>query len=473
MKKNKGTKRALLGSVLVLLLCMAMLIGSTFAWFTDSTATAVNKIQSGNLDVELYSVSSDGTATPVNAGTKLFLENTLWEPGHTEVVTLKVANLGTLALKYRLGINIVKETPSTNVNNEEFSLSSYIKFALIDGEHNYADSAAAISAAEATGKATAISAEGEFDDTLYPTGTDGKASEKCVTLVVYMPTTVGNEANYKLDAEAPTIDLGISLEATQVPYESDSFGPDYDDEAWKVLNAEKVEKNGDIQKALDDALAEGTGYVQLTAQVEKTYTNADPYTKAIEVPRDAEAKIDFAENTLNIQSANGKNGIKADEGSKLTLSNGTITMNKAFGSSEGVVDADEGEIILDHMTVTNSTKDGVCVSAGSDGGKVTIKNSTVTGGSKYSAAVFCGSGSSVVIQNSTIDGHIRAMVNAKIEIRGGDYTKATLDGESKTNIIVYSGIFSIDPSASSECKVDAGSTVVDNGDGTWTVTANA
>lgn len=469
MKKNKGTKRALLGSVLVLLLCMAMLIGSTFAWFTDSTATAVNKIQSGNLDVELYSVSSDGTATPVNAGTKLFLENTLWEPGHTEVVTLKVANLGTLALKYRLGINIVKETPSTNVNNEAFSLSSYIKFALIDGQNNYADSAAAISAAEATGKATEISAEGEFDDTLYPTGTDGKASEKYVTLVVYMPTTVGNEANYKLGAEAPTIDLGISLEATQVPYESDSFGPDYDKGAWDSLTAVKVEQNGDIQAALQEALAEGTGNVQLTESVEKTFTGTDS-TNAVKVPENGEAKIDFAGNELNITSASGKNGIKADKGSSLTLSNGTVTMNNTYGSGYPVIKADKSEITLDGMTVTLTAESGSCVHAGSDGGKVIIKNSTVTGpNSKYSNAVGTGSQATLEITNSTINGGIRVENNGNLIIWSGNFVNAQFyfGGSSGTHI-VYAGTFAVNPTTAG-LRLAEGSTVTDNGDGTWTV----
>ena len=51
MTSSKSTKRALLTSVLALLMCVAMLIGTTFAWFTDTASTAVNKIQAGNLDV--------------------------------------------------------------------------------------------------------------------------------------------------------------------------------------------------------------------------------------------------------------------------------------------------------------------------------------------------------------------------------------------------------------------------------------
>ena len=53
MTNRKSTKRALLGSVMAMVLCLAMLVGATFAWFTDTASTGVNKIQAGNLDVQL------------------------------------------------------------------------------------------------------------------------------------------------------------------------------------------------------------------------------------------------------------------------------------------------------------------------------------------------------------------------------------------------------------------------------------
>ena len=53
MTNRKSTKRALLGSVVAMVLCLAMLVGATFAWFTDTASTGVNKIQADNLDVQL------------------------------------------------------------------------------------------------------------------------------------------------------------------------------------------------------------------------------------------------------------------------------------------------------------------------------------------------------------------------------------------------------------------------------------
>ena len=112
MTQSKSTKRALVTSVLAMLVCAAMLIGSTFAWFTDSAASGKNKIVAGNLDVELeYAAefNDEGTVktwSPVDADVSLFSEfekdgvtKNLWEPGHTEAVYLKVRNAGTLALK--------------------------------------------------------------------------------------------------------------------------------------------------------------------------------------------------------------------------------------------------------------------------------------------------------------------------------------------------------------------------------------
>ena len=53
MNNTKTTKRALMSSVMAILICIAMLIGTTFAWFTDSASTAVNMILAGTLDVAL------------------------------------------------------------------------------------------------------------------------------------------------------------------------------------------------------------------------------------------------------------------------------------------------------------------------------------------------------------------------------------------------------------------------------------
>ncbi|MGN1095502.1 MAG: TasA family protein, partial [Eubacteriales bacterium] len=113
MSKTKTTKRALLSSVLAMLLCVTMLIGTTFAWFTDTASTAVNKIQAGNLDVALEMKDSDGNWVDAEGETLAWQkaagaesEAVLWEPGCTyQLPELRVVNKGNLALKYRIVIN--------------------------------------------------------------------------------------------------------------------------------------------------------------------------------------------------------------------------------------------------------------------------------------------------------------------------------------------------------------------------------
>ena len=259
MAKKHSTKKALMLSILSLVLCFSMLVGTTFAWFTDSVTSANNIIKSGNLDVELYYQAEGQTDwTKVTENTNVFKADTLWEPGHTEVVKLKVVNEGTLALKYHLGVNVASEIGSVNVNDEAFKLSDFIKFGIVDGAQTYTRDQA-IAAVDAT--ATALKTAYNSGTTALEAKNDGNTDEKIVTMVVYMPTTVGNEANAKTGAAVPTINLGINLYATQMTAESDSFNDQYDKNAIIVTNA------AEAQAALDNAepgttikLAPGVNY---------------------------------------------------------------------------------------------------------------------------------------------------------------------------------------------------------------------
>ena len=223
-----NNKKALLSSAFALVLSVAMLIGTTFAWFTDTASTAVNKIQAGNLDIELAYKNSTtrGEFKEANKETPVFDNNALWEPGHVEYVVLKVSNTGSLALKYKLGINIASETGSTNVNNNAFKLSDYIRFAVLNDDQSSLDRDALVAAAT---DSKLIKEGYTAENHLTATGTDN--SQKVVTLVVWMPTDVGSEANHKTEVTAPSIDLGISVAATQDTVEKDSFDNTYDKDA--------------------------------------------------------------------------------------------------------------------------------------------------------------------------------------------------------------------------------------------------
>lgn len=234
MKKSKATQKALLVSIVSLLLSCLLLIGSTFAWFTDSVTLPKNRLASGYLDIELY----HGAALDekVDENTSLFSDS-MWEPGHVEIVKLKVCNKGTLALKYQFGINIAEEQNSVNVDDKSFRLSDYIEFAVLKDPKDFSDDdegrKAAVSAAKEAGtvKISELAKQESQKGILYPVDNESNSehpSEQLVTLVLFMPETADINSNYKLGEATPEISLGITLIATQVPFEKDSFGNDYD-----------------------------------------------------------------------------------------------------------------------------------------------------------------------------------------------------------------------------------------------------
>lgn len=232
-KKVGGTKRALLTSVLALVLSLAMLVGSTFAWFTDTASTGVNRIVSGNLDVGLqyWGVGEDGQKKWLTAenSKELFDENALWEPGYTQIVYLKAKNNGNLALTYAMQITPVHETVGVNVDGEEFKLSDYIKFGwrtfTVDEE---AGAPVALDREEAQ---DIVGGGAQLGKTLHRQAAEPLAAgaEELVALVAWMPEDVGNEANYS--TVQPTIELSLKVLATQAAVESDSFDETYDEDA--------------------------------------------------------------------------------------------------------------------------------------------------------------------------------------------------------------------------------------------------
>ena len=196
MTKQKSTKRALLMSALSLLMCVSMLIGSTFAWFTDTASTAVNKIQAGNLKVDLEMQKPDGSWVSAKGQTLEFKkatnapadEKVLWEPGCTyELPKLRVINNGNLALKYTIEI--------TGINGDA-KLNDAIDWT-IDGI-----------TLDNTFTSLAVGANKEF------------------TIKGHMQETAGNEYQ-GLSINS----IGITVFATQDTVENDSVGNTYDEDA--------------------------------------------------------------------------------------------------------------------------------------------------------------------------------------------------------------------------------------------------
>ena len=196
MKSGKSTKRALITSALAILMCVAMLIGTTFAWFTDTASTGVNKIQAGNLDVALEMqendnwVSAEGKTlqfkTADNRATDI-----LWEPGcRYELPALRVVNNGNLALKYKIQITGIQGDAKLN-EAIDWTITNTSATTALDADHHLAARAS---------------------DTL--------------TIQGHMKEEAGNEY------QGLSIDgIGITVFATQDTVENDSFGKTYDEGA--------------------------------------------------------------------------------------------------------------------------------------------------------------------------------------------------------------------------------------------------
>ena len=209
MTNRKSTKRALLGSVMAMVLCLAMLVGATFAWFTDTASTGVNKIQAGNLDVALEMKDASGNWVSAEGKTLDFVkaadakgEAILWEPGCTYTLPeLRVVNNGNLALKYKVVI--------TGINGSA-KLNEAIEWTIGD---------------------VAMGAEQHL------AAGEGNA----FTIKVHMKESAGNDyMNESIDG------IAITVVATQDTVESDSFDKDYDAGAeYPVVAVANVNTNGD------------------------------------------------------------------------------------------------------------------------------------------------------------------------------------------------------------------------------------
>ena len=245
MTNSKSTKRALLTSVLALLMCVTMLVGATFAWFTDTASTGVNKIQAGNLDLEVqYRTTADGEWKTLDNATDLFgAEGTLFEPGHTRVVELKIKNAGNLALKYKIGMNVNSETAGTNKDGKPYKLSDYLKVATTailacnTGNPTTDAAAAWFDAGVFTKNFSGWNSERNFVNFELEKTDDGVVNqllpggEVILGIKVYMPESVGNEANAISTEKAASINFGLNVVATQYTTESDSYGNTYDKDA--------------------------------------------------------------------------------------------------------------------------------------------------------------------------------------------------------------------------------------------------
>ena len=339
MTNRKSTKRALLGSVMAMVLCLAMLIGATFAWFTDTASTGVNKIQAGNLDVQLVDENGNSlegkTLEFKKAANAAEGEAVLWEPGCTyELPAVYVKNNGKLALKYKVTI--------TGINGSA-KLNDVIDWTINDADLSADHSLAA------------------------------GATSEALTIKGHMQESAGNEyMNESIDG------IAITVVATQDTVESDSFDNQYDANAEYPV---AVTTGDELQAIVNNA----------TAPVNIVLTNSIT-TNNFVIPEDKDVTLDLNGRTVT----NAESHTILNKG-HLTLKDSSADKSGQIislkGNTAALRNGDNAVCVVEGGTISRDGANGntwhVVENFGKmtfNGGKVVLKNGNgfaITNGWNY------------------------------------------------------------------------------------------
>ena len=321
MTNSKSTKRALISSALAILMCVAMLIGTTFAWFTDTASTGVNKIVSGNLKVDIIGENSDSHISTLNfqkaAGAQG--EQILWEPGCRYLTEgFRIANKGNLALKWKAEINKdnIVNGKVVDTAKDGVSLLDVIDFYVVTKADDGTETAVAIE--NFTGKLAA---------------NDGKSETYYIKGV--MQTTAGNDYQ-DLTLEGIT----ITVVATQDTVENDSFNNQYDKDAgYPVASATEMKEalaNGGIVSVNKDIKTDNIGdkeadritiskptTLNLDAKIISPDDMGNNNTNFCALIVDADTTINAGKNGGIDTGANGGYALNVRKGANLTITGGS------------------------------------------------------------------------------------------------------------------------------------------------------
>ncbi len=330
MTNSKSTKRALLSSSLAIVLCVAMLIGATYAWFTDTASTAVNKIQAGTLDVALEMKNADGEWVSAEGETLQFKkaadadenEKVLWEPGCTyELPELRVVNKGNLALKYKMIITGIDGDAELNKAIEW----TYTRLTQIGESETYT-----------IGEETKLAAG---------------ATDSAITIKGHMDENAGNEY------QGLTIDgISVTVVATQATVEHDSYDNQYDKDAEynpKLITAEE----------LKNLFVNEDGTLKSEVTLDKDYLLTDTWAPlnywVPDGPTTPSVTVDGQGHTIYNMRVNGESelGFIGSNNIKLTIKDLTFSNATVVGSGSflGVVIGYQyGDVTLENVQVENS-----------------------------------------------------------------------------------------------------------------------
>lgn len=408
MTKSKQTKSALFSSVVALLLCFTMLLGTTFAWFTDSASSSVNKIQAGTLDIQLLDASGNSLEGKTLAWQKAAgheSEEVLWEPGCTyNLQTITIKNNGNLALKYKIEITGINGDAKLN-DAIEWTITNSNTVSDLGADHSLAVGAS---------------------DTLTISG--------------HMKEEAGNEY------QGLSIDeVAITVLATQDTVEYDSTGNQYD--AAASTDDVKIEKTVEIDST--------TGSIEvLTADAGEAVTvNGNGGTLTVDG-----AAIDTNGGDLDVANLNVVAGTASDYGVRISGGSANLTNVdvQSAGGGVGVSDGAKVSFTGDVDVSTTSTSGRYNFYVVGEGTELTINDG------KYSfsetmnqkrAYIYVGSDATVYVKGGTF---------GAASTRSG-YTAGIMgDGA----VIITGGTFGFDPTQ----WVAEGYVATESND-VWTVTA--
>ncbi len=251
MKLIHTKKTPLFWSILCMMLCCSLLVGTTFAWFTDSVSSGTSHIQPGTLEVGLAyrTVRTENNTTTISAWadaeSKTDILPTSFEPGDVSLTLFKVENLGNLSLQYQLALMKSSESKGVNVLGEEYFLSDYLSFDwVVLSEETAIKKSEALSSTETSDFTNEKVLKLIGNSPIYGFGVQHTVEDvmtvtdknAVVALVITMPSNVGMAAMYDATKDKPSLSLDFKLAATQYEGERDSFGTDYDSAAAKQIN---------------------------------------------------------------------------------------------------------------------------------------------------------------------------------------------------------------------------------------------
>ena len=416
MTSSKSTKRALVSSALAILMCVAMLIGTTFAWFTDTASTGVNKIVSGNLKVDIIGADSEDHVEKLNftkaattdeeAGAEI-----LWEPGCRYLTEgFRIANNGNLALKWKAEINKDNITDGkvegSTIAKDGKSLLDVIDFYVVTSTDENAD---AVAIENFTGNL----AKGAKSGVYYIKGV--------------MKTTAGN------DYQDLTLDgITITVVATQDAVENDSFDNQYDRYAQypDVTVVQLAAGDGTaVNNALKDAIAAAKTADAATGK---------PTPTQIVLPSNTAVYLDSGEAT----PAQGLTSDIKITGDKTT----TVKLRNTNSGSEGSLSYQDGaNLTFQGITVDTEDIEGICAR----GGVVTFIDCTFNSELKKTiAAKFIFSGCTFTKPVSQVGYGCKDVIFSNCEFNTDGYgIKIYSEGNSPVNLTVKNCAFNNSGSA--------------------------